>query len=68
MLVPKEVAQRLKVIPVQRAGNSLIVAMADPTNLATIDEIRLLTTYNLEPVVATETGIGEAIERCFGRG
>ena len=50
----------------QRAGSSLIVAMADPTNLAAIDEIKLPTTYNVEPVVASESGIVEAIDRWYG--
>ena len=56
-LVPKEVAEKHQVIPVTRAGASLIVAMSDPSNLYAIDDIKFLTGYNVEPVVARETAI-----------
>ncbi len=62
-LVPKEVCERHGVIPVSRAGASLIVAMADPTNLHAIDDIKFLTGYNVEPVVSSETAIAAAIEQ-----
>ncbi|MBI2898030.1 MAG: type IV-A pilus assembly ATPase PilB [Deltaproteobacteria bacterium] len=61
-LVPKEVCERHRVIPVSRAGSSLIVAMADPTNLHAIDDIKFLTGYNVEPVVASESAISSCIE------
>jgi type IV pilus assembly protein PilB len=64
-LVSQEVAQKHKVIPVSRAGSSLIVAMADPTNLHAIDDIKFLTGYNVEPVVAAESAILKAIEQYF---
>jgi len=67
-LVPKEVAQRHKVIPVQRAGSSLILAMADPTNLHAIDDIKFLTAYNVEPVVASEAAIQAAIDKYYEKG
>ena len=44
-------------LPVSRTGNSLIVAMADPTNLNAIDDLKFLTGYNIEPVIASETAI-----------
>ena len=64
-LVSKEVAAKHRVIPVSRAGSSLIVAMSDPTNLHAIDDIKFLTGYNVEPVVASENSIIEAVERYF---
>lgn len=64
-LVPKEVAERHKVMPVSRAGTSLVVAMMDPTNLHAIDDIKFLTGYNVEPVVASEAAIEKAIERSY---
>jgi type IV pilus assembly protein PilB len=67
-LIPKEVAQRHKVVPVQRAGSSLIVAMADPTNLHAIDDIKFLTAYNVEPVVASEAAIQAAIDKYYEKG
>ncbi|MBN2531227.1 MAG: type IV-A pilus assembly ATPase PilB [Deltaproteobacteria bacterium] len=64
-LVPKEVAERHKILPVSRAGTSLVVAMADPTNLHAIDDVKFLTGYNVEPVVASETAIEAAMERHY---
>ncbi len=67
-LVPKEPCERHKVIPVSRTGNSLIVAMADPTNLNAIDDLKFLTSYNIEPVIASETAIANAIEKYYNAG
>src|SRR5690606_5776006 len=53
---------------VSRSGSSLIVAMADPTNLHAIDDIKFLSGYNVEPVVASETAITTAIERYYNVG
>jgi type IV pilus assembly protein PilB len=64
-LVSQEVCERHRIIPVSRAGSSLIVAMADPSNLHAIDDIKFLTGYNVEPVVASEVAILQAIERAF---
>jgi type IV pilus assembly protein PilB len=66
-LVPREMAQQHQVIPVQRAGNALIVAMADPSNLHAIDDVKFLTGYNIEPVVASEEAIRNAIERYYAQ-
>src|SRR5687767_6733371 len=62
-LVPKEVALKHLVIPVNRAGPSLIVAMCDPSNIYAVDDLKFLTGYNIEPVVASEPSIREAIEK-----
>ncbi|MDD5309529.1 MAG: ATPase, T2SS/T4P/T4SS family, partial [Deltaproteobacteria bacterium] len=64
-LIPKEVAAKHKIIPISRAGTSLIVAMMDPTNLHAIDDVKFLTGYNVEPVVASEAAIEKAIERYY---
>jgi type IV pilus assembly protein PilB len=64
-LIPREVADRHKIMPVSRAGTSLIVAMNDPTNLHAIDDIKFLTGYNVEPVVASEGAIEKAIEKYY---
>lgn len=64
-LVPRDMALRLKLIPVYRAGSTLIVAMADPSNVHAIDEVRFQTQYGVEPVVATEAAILAAIERSY---
>jgi type IV pilus assembly protein PilB len=64
-LISQEVCERHKIIPVSRAGSSLIVAMADPSNLHAIDDIKFLTGYNVEPVVASEAAIMAAIEKYY---
>jgi len=64
-LVPKDVAQKHLVIPVNRAGPSLIVAMCDPSNIYAVDDLKFLTGYNIEPVVASEVTIRDAIERYY---
>ena len=61
-LIPKDVAQKHQVIAVNRAGNSLVVAMADPSNIFAIDDIKFLTGYNVEVVVSSDTAIKDAIE------
>jgi type IV pilus assembly protein PilB len=64
-LVPKEVAEKHLVIPVNRAGPSLIVAMCDPSNIYAVDDLKFLTGYNIEAVVASEPAIREAIEKYY---
>ncbi|HMR76240.1 MAG TPA: type IV-A pilus assembly ATPase PilB [Polyangiaceae bacterium] len=67
-LVGRDVCEKHKIIPVSRSGSSLIVGMADPTNLHAIDDIKFLTGYNVEPVVASETAILSAIDRYYNVG
>src|SRR5689334_22027077 len=64
-LVPRSIAEKHQVVPVNRAGSSLIIAMSDPSNIFAIDEIKFQTGYNVEPVVASEQAIREAIERYY---
>jgi len=67
-LVPKDVCEKHKIIPVSRTGSTLIVGMADPTNLNAIDDIKFLTAFNVEPVVASDMAIVAAIERYYNAG
>ncbi|MCB9546624.1 MAG: type IV-A pilus assembly ATPase PilB [Myxococcales bacterium] len=64
-LIPRELAYRHLVLPVSRAGSSLIVAMSDPANLTAIDDVKFHTGYNVEVVVASEEAIRGAIERYY---
>lgn len=64
-LIPKEVAQKHQIVPVNRAGGSLIVAMSDPSNIFAIDDIKFLTGYNIEVVVSAEASIQAAIEKYY---
>jgi len=64
--IPRDMAERYKVIPIQKTENSLIVAMADPSNIMAIDDLRFRTGTNVEAVVATEEAIQTAIEKYYG--
>ena len=64
-LVPKEVVVRHQVIPVNRAGQNLIIAMADPSNIYAIDDVKFVTNLNIDVVVASEPAIAEAIEKYY---
>jgi len=67
-LIPEEVARKHMAIPINRSGNTLIVAMADPSNIFAQDDIKFLTGYNVEVVVAPENAIKEAIDKYYEQG
>ncbi|MEM6732856.1 MAG: type IV-A pilus assembly ATPase PilB, partial [Myxococcota bacterium] len=64
-LVSQEVAKKHQVLPVHRAGSSLVIAMADPSNIYAIDDVKFLTGYNVEVVVASESQIAVALEKYY---
>jgi type IV pilus assembly protein PilB len=64
-LLPKEVVTRHQVVPVNRSGSTLIVAMADPSNIFAIDDIKFITKFHIEVVVASEQAIADAIEQYY---
>jgi type IV pilus assembly protein PilB len=64
-LVPPELAKRHQLIPVNRAGATLIVAMSDPSNIYAIDDLKFRTGLNIEVVVASEVAIDEGIQRYY---
>jgi len=66
-LIPQEVVEKHNVIPINRAGSTLILATADPSNIFALDDIKFLTGYNIQPVVASEEGIRRCIETCYGQ-
>ncbi len=67
-LVPRDVAEKHQVIPVNKSGANLIIAMADPSNIYAIDDLKFLTGYNIEVVVAADVAIKESIERYYDQG
>ncbi|HEX8106834.1 MAG TPA: type IV-A pilus assembly ATPase PilB, partial [Kofleriaceae bacterium] len=67
-LVPREICEKHQVIPVRRSGPTLVVAMADPSNIYAIDELKFLTQYNIEPVVASEGALETALSRYYDKG
>lgn len=64
-LIPIEVVQKYQAIPVNRSGSTLIIAMSDPSNIFAIDDIKFMTGYNVEVVVASDTGIKAAIDKYY---
>jgi type IV pilus assembly protein PilB len=65
-LVPQETAVRYQIVPLSRVGSTLTIAMTDPTNVFAMDDIKFMTGFNVEPVVASETAISEAIHKFYG--
>jgi type IV pilus assembly protein PilB len=66
-LVPAETAQKYQIIPLSRSGATLTIAMTDPTNVFAMDDIKFMTGYNVEPVVASETAVFEAITKYYAK-
>ncbi len=66
-LVPSETAQKYQIIPLSRSGATLTIAMTDPTNVFAMDDIKFMTGYNVEPVVASETAVVDAITKYYGK-
>jgi type IV pilus assembly protein PilB len=64
-LIPADTAQKYQIVPLSRAGATLTIAMTDPTNVFAMDDIKFMTGYNVEPVVASETAVIEAIQRYY---
>ena len=64
--IPRESAVKHSLIPINRSGGTLVVAMSDPSNIFAIDELKFATGHNIEVVVASEDSIKNAIERHYG--
>lgn len=64
-IVSEEVARRYTIIPIDIKEDKLVVAMADPSNVFVVDDLRILTGYDIKPVVSTEADIITAIGRCY---
>jgi type IV pilus assembly protein PilB len=64
-LIPYETAQKYQIVPLSRAGATLTIAMTDPTNVFAMDDIKFMTGYNVEPVVASEIAVVEAITKYY---
>jgi type IV pilus assembly protein PilB len=64
-LIPPDTAQKYQIIPVSRSGATLTIAMTDPTNVFAMDDIKFMTGYNVEPVVASETAVAAALQKYY---
>ena len=65
-LIPADVARKYNILPVNKTGATITIAMAEPTNVFAMDDIKFMTGYNVEPVVASELGIKAAIDNYYG--
>src|SRR5271157_132780 len=65
-LIPFETARRYQILPLSRVGASLTIAMVDPTNVFAMDDIKFMTGFNIEPVVASESSILAGIDKAYG--
>jgi len=67
-LIPAETAHKYQIVPLSRSGATLTIAMTDPTNVFAMDDIKFMTGYNVEPVVASETAVTDAIQKYYPTG
>ncbi len=65
-IIPADLARKYTILPVSKTGATVTVAMIDPTNVFAMDDVKFMTGYRVEPVVASETGIRTAIDRYYG--
>ena len=65
-IIPADLARKYTILPVTKTGATITVAMIDPTNVFAMDDVKFMTGYRVEPVVASETGIRAAIDRYYG--
>lgn len=67
-LIPLEMARKYLIMPIARVGATLTIAMADPSNVFAIDDVKFMTGYNVEVVVAAESAIIGAITNNYSKG
>ncbi len=66
--VPETLARQYQMLPVSVTGDVLTLAMADPLNIMALDDLRMLTSYEIEPVVAVSSELAGAIDKHYGGG
>jgi type IV pilus assembly protein PilB len=64
-LIPHDVALKYSVLPISKVGATLTLAMADPTNVFAMDDIKFMTSLNVEPVVVSEASVQNAIGKYY---
>ncbi|MBP7795909.1 MAG: type IV-A pilus assembly ATPase PilB [Elusimicrobiales bacterium] len=65
-LIPESIARRYNLIAIKKDQNLLSVAMIDPLNIVVLDELKLMTGFNIEPIFSLEDDISSAIEKYYG--
>jgi type IV pilus assembly protein PilB len=63
--VPDDMVQKYRIMPINRVGSTLIVAVEDPSNMFVVDDIKFITSYNVEVVVAAPSAIKNAIDKYY---
>lgn len=64
-LIPKNIAKQYLIIPISKIGNSLTLAMVDPLNIFAIDDVKTLTRYEINPIIAQQGEILQAIDKYY---
>ncbi len=64
-LLPGDVATKFMALPVSKSGRKLVVAMANPSNIFALDDIKFITGYEVEPRVASEMAVKKALDRAY---
>ena len=65
-IIPPEIARKYTILPVSKAGATITLAMIDPTNVFAMDDVKFMTGYKVEPVVAAETMLRNSIDTYYG--
>jgi len=65
-LVPETIARKHLLIPILKIGDDLTVAMVEPSDVFAVDELHMKTGLNIEPAVATHTGLEKALDQHYG--
>ena len=65
-IIPADIARKYTILPVSKAGATVTLAMIDPTNVFAMDDVKFMTGYRVEPVVASEGQIKAAIDEHYG--
>ncbi len=63
--IPEDLVRKYQIVPIDKTGDTLTVALSDPSNIYLLDELRLLTNCKIVPVISFESDIKEAIERYY---
>lgn len=63
--IPEDIVRKYKIIPVDKTGNQLTVALADPANIYILDELKVLTGNEIIPLISYESEINRAIEQYY---
>jgi len=65
-LIPVDIAKKHNIMPIHRIRSFLTMAMVDPTDLDVIENVRFRTSLSIQPVIASESGINDAITKYYG--